>query len=253
MLRKIAHYFVLFAIALPAFAQGRGAPPPSPKASALQDVTGYWVSIVTEDWRFRMVTPAKGDYASIPVNNEGRKVADTWDPDKDTAAGEQCRSYGAPALMRIPGRIHITWQDDKTLKVETDAGTQTRLFHFNAAPPANEKPSLQGYSVASWDSPPVVRANGGAPGGAPEKIGSLKVVTTHLKPGYLRKNGVPYSAGATVNEYYTRTDEPDGTSWLIITTEVIDPTYLQLPFITSSNFRLQKDATGWMPTACEAK
>src|SRR5205823_9278524 len=156
---------------------------------------GYWVSIDTEDWRFRMVTPAKGDYASVPLNPEGRKVADTWDPAKDEAAGEQCRSYGAPAIMRVPGRVHITWPDENTIKVETDAGTQTRLFHFGATPPPNESASLQGYSVASCDGPPPGR---GACG--PMKAGSLKVVTTHLKPGYLRKNGVPYSANATVTE-----------------------------------------------------
>src|SRR6266566_4542292 len=90
----------------PALGQGRGGgpagPPPSPKDAAPMDLTGYWVSIVTEDWRYRMVTPAKGDYASVPLNPEGRKVADTWDPARDEAAGEQCRSYGAPNIMRVP-------------------------------------------------------------------------------------------------------------------------------------------------------
>src|SRR5437016_3357667 len=115
-------------------AQGRGRgetlPPQSPKEAAAVDLTGYWVSVVTEDWRFRMVTPPKGDYASVPLNPEGRKVADTWDPAKDEAAGEQCRSYGAAALMRVPGRVHITWENENTLRVDTDAGTQTRTFHF---------------------------------------------------------------------------------------------------------------------------
>src|SRR4051812_2068213 len=150
---------MLLAVPTGVFGQagGRGGPPPAPltpKANAPEDITGYWVSVVTEDWRFRMVTPAKGDYASVPLNAEGRKVADTWDPAKDEAAGEQCKSYGAPALMRVPGRVHVTWPDENTIKVETDAGTQTRLFHFNASAPANEPASLQGYSVASWDGPP---------------------------------------------------------------------------------------------------
>src|SRR5437762_3523851 len=127
---------------------GPPQPPPTPRAAAPIDLTGYWVSIVTEDWRFRMVTPAKGDYASVPLNPEGRKVADTWDPAKDEAAHEQCKSYGAPAIMRVPGRLHITWPDENTLKVETDAGTQTRIFHFGGKAPDNEAPSLQGYSVA---------------------------------------------------------------------------------------------------------
>src|SRR2546430_11618841 len=68
----------------------------------------------------------------FPYTTLFRSAADAWDPAKDEAAGEQCRSYGAPALMSVPGRLHITWQDDNTLKVETDAGTQTRLFHFRS-------------------------------------------------------------------------------------------------------------------------
>ena len=110
--------------------RGNPQPPRAPRAAAPIDLTGYWVSIVTQDWRWRMVTPAKGDYQGIPMTPEARKVADAWDPARDEAAGEQCRSYGAPALMSVPGRLHITWQDDTTLKVETDAGTQTRLLRF---------------------------------------------------------------------------------------------------------------------------
>ena len=69
----------------------------------------------------------------MPLTDEGKALADTWDPAADEAAGEQCRSYGAPALMSVPGRLHITWADDSTLKVETDAGTQTRLLRFGDA------------------------------------------------------------------------------------------------------------------------
>src|SRR6266852_2533716 len=111
-------------------AQQRGAqpgppqPPPTPRAAAPIDLTGYWVSIVTEDWRYRMVTPPKGDFASVPLNAAARAVADAWAPAKDTAAGNACKSYGAAAIMRVPGRLHISWQDDTTLKIETDAGNQ---------------------------------------------------------------------------------------------------------------------------------
>lgn len=236
------------------FAQaGRGGGPPqaplTPKAMAPEDLTGYWVPLITEDWRFRMVTPAKGDYASVPLNPAGRTAAMAWDPDKDIAAGEQCKSYGAPALLRVPGRAHITWQDDNTLKLEFDAGKQTRIFHFNAEAPANEPASLQGYSVASWDGPPPGR---GAPRG-PLRAGSLKVVTTHLKAGYLRKNGVPYSANTVLTEYYSRVKEDDGTSYLIVTTVVEDPMYLAQNFITSTHFRLEPNGSKWDPEACEAK
>src|ERR1051326_17048 len=93
-----------------------------PRAAAPVDFTGYWVSVVSEDWRWRMVTPARGDFASIPFNAEGRRIGLTWDPAKDEAAGEQCRAYGAAAIMRRPGRLHITWQDDTTLRIDTDEG-----------------------------------------------------------------------------------------------------------------------------------
>ncbi len=229
-----------------------GGPPPGPprpaKTIAPEDLTGYWVSVVTEDWRWRMVTPAKGDYASVPLNQAGRKAAGEWDPDKDTAAGEQCKAYGAAAIMRVPGRVHITWADDNTLKVETDAGTQTRMFHFGGKP-AGDAASWQGNSVANWDGlRPGPRGGGPAPAG-----GSLKVVTTGMKPGYLRKNGVPYSANTELTEYYDRTNEPNGESWLIVTTIVHDPANLTQDFVTSSNFKMEKDGSKWSPSPCEAK
>ena len=104
----------------------------TPRAAAPVDITGYWVSVVTEDWRYRMVMPAKGDYQGVPLTPAARKIADSWDPAKEAASGEPCKAYGAPAILRVPGRLHITWQDDQTLKLETDAGQQTRLFHFGA-------------------------------------------------------------------------------------------------------------------------
>jgi len=251
--------------------QGRGnasAPPVSPRAGARIDITGYWVSIVTEDWRFRMVTPPKGDYASVPLNPEGRKAADTWDPAKDEAAGLQCKSYGAANIMRVPGRFHITWQDDNTLKVETDAGNQTRLFHFGAAQAPSGQPDWQGFSVATWEGGPAGRGGRGGGGGGPAtetnpaggtagtpapRGGTLKVVTTHMRPGYLRKNGVPYSGNAAMTEYYDRTKEENGDSWLVVTTIVDDPQYLQQPFITSTHFKLEADGAKWSPAQCASR
>ena len=155
---------------------GRG-PAQSPKDGAPIDLTGYWVSIVTEDWRYRMVTPKKGDYASLPMTADARKVADAWDPAKDEAAGQQCKAYGAAGVMREPGRLHITWDNDNTLKLETDAGTQTRVFHFNGAAPAGSgDQGWQGYSAAQWELAPGGRGpNGPTP---QQRGGSLKVVTT---------------------------------------------------------------------------
>ena len=237
------------------WAQGRGGAPPAPvsaREGAAEDVTGYWVSLVTEDWRFRMVTPPKGDYASVPLNPEGRRVADTWDPAKDEAAGNQCKSYGAGALMRVPGRLHITWADDNNLKIETDAGTQTREFHFGQAQTPAGDVGWQGYSVANWE---YAGGGRGGRGGGPQqpRLGSLKVVTTHMRPGYLRKNGVPYSGNTVLTEYYTRTNEVNGDSYLIITTIVDDPQYLAQPFITSTHFKKEPDGAKWHPEPCTAR
>ncbi len=206
-------------------------------------MTGYWVSVVTEDWKFRMVTPPKGNSAGVPLNAAGRKIVDAWDPAKDEAAGNQCRSYGAAGLMRVPGRLHITWENDTTLRIDTDAGTQTRLFRFNGEPDA--PPSLQGFSRAEWEAATTGR-------GQP-KAGNLKVVTTHLLPGYLRKNGVPYSANTVLTEYYDRITAENGDEWLVVSTEVKDPDYLSSPFITSTHFKKQADAKGWSPEPCSAK
>jgi hypothetical protein len=258
---RIALFLIALSAAPMALAQppGRGgppAPPKSPREAAPVDLTGYWVSVVSEDWRWRMVTPIKGDFASIPLNAEGRRLGLTWDPAKDEAAGEACRSYGAAAIMRVPGRLHITWQDDRTLKIETDAGTQTRLLHFGAKPPANAKATWQGYSAAQWEQ--AVRGTGTPlPGLGATRQGtggrSLEVVTTQLRPGYLRKNGPPYSGDAVVSEYFDLSKERNGDTWFVVTTIVEDPTYLTEPFVTSTNFKKQADATGWDPQPCRAR
>jgi hypothetical protein len=243
-------------LTLCAFGQGRGQPPASPRAGAPVDFTGYWVSVVTEDWRWRMVTPIRGDFASIPLNAAGRKIGDAWDPAKDEAAGEQCRAYGAPAIMRIPGRLHITWENDNTLRIDTDQGTQTRLFHFDGDSAERKERTWQGYSVANWEKP--VRGIGTpAPGLGAVRQGaqgrSLEVVTTNLRPGYLRKNGAPYSENAVVREFYDLTNERNGDTWFVVTTVVEDPAYLTEPFVTSTNFRRQTDATGWKPVPCSSR
>src|SRR5438874_10930723 len=169
----IAAAALFLAVAWTVFAQGgrggagqRGTQ--TPKEAAPIDLTGYWVSIVTEDWRYRMVTPAKGDFASLPTNPAGTQAGQQWDPAKDEAAGEQCKSYGAAAIMRVPGRVHITWDNDTTLKIETDAGQQTRLFRFGESQPPAGPGTWQGNSVATWETP------GGRRGGPPAG-GSLKV------------------------------------------------------------------------------
>jgi hypothetical protein len=223
--------------------QGRGGGPPpqaaqSPRAAAPIDLAGYWVSIVNEDWRWRMVTPPKGDVASVPVSPEGRKIAESWDPATDGS----CLAYGAAGLMRMPTRLHITWENDTTLKIETDAGTQSRRLIFDKATPAPASKSLQGFSLAEWERGAPARGGGGPGGpgggrGGGPAFGSLKVITTSMSGGWLRKNGVPYSDQTTMTEYFDRFATPGGDQWMVITTAVTDPKYLNQEFVTSTHFR----------------
>ena len=235
-------------------AGGRGAspgPPPTAQTQAPIDLTGYWVSVVTEDWRWRMLTPAKGDYASVPLNAEGQRVAGLWDLEKDKADGNLCRAFGAAGLLRLPLRIHVTWQDANTLKLETDSGQQTRLFLFAPpAGPAGER-TWQGRSIARWFKQPQLEGLGFGGRGGSLAGGNLRVTTTNMRAGYLRKNGVPYSEEAVLNEYFNRHDEPNGDRWITVTRVVEDPKYLTMPFITSESFKKEADASKWKPTPCQ--
>jgi hypothetical protein len=211
-------------------------PPPSARAAAPIDLTGYWVAYVTEDWRFRMVVPPRGDYRGVPLNAKGRQVADSWDPMGDAAPVNQCKPYGAAAIMRVPGRLHITWQDDNTLRLDADAGTQTRLFRFNPVTAAAAR-SWQGESTARWDMPNR----------------ALTVTTKNLLSGYLRRNGVPYSENTKVTEYFDLAPTPGNGELLVATTVVDDPTYLTRRFIVSSHFKKERDGSKWSPIPCSAR
>jgi hypothetical protein len=247
----------------------------TPKAAAPIDLTGYWVAVVSEDWRHRMATPRKGDYESVPLNGSGRRAADAWNLEADNAANLQCKAFGVGGIMRQPGRLHVTWADDDTLRIEFDAGTQTRLLEFaSAAQPTGEK-TWQGFSRAEWQKPPSAGGGPGraqignntgpvAPGGGGRgqrggpplaaslgEGGALKVVTTNFRAGYLRKNGVPYGEAASITEYLTRLpDAPNGDVWLHVVTIVEDPEYLNEPFYTSTMFKREPNGQKWSPTPC---
>jgi hypothetical protein len=220
--------------------RGGGAAAQAPRDAAPIDLTGYWVSVVNEDWRWRMVTPPRGDYASVPLNAAARKVADGWDPSQDG----RCEAYGAAGLMRIPGRLHITWEGPAVLRIDTSAGQQTRRFLFDPAQKPAVTRSLQGHSAAEWERPGGGGRGGAAPGG------SLKVTTTSLSGGWLRKNGVPYSADTVLTEHFDRFAAPNGDEWLLVTTIVSDPTYLTQDFVTSTHFRKEPDGSRFEPVPC---
>ena len=221
-----------------------------------------------------MTTPQKGDigqgpnggFLPIPLNPEGRRVTLAWDPAKDEADGNQCKSYGAGNILNVPGRFHFTWADDNTLQLDVDAGMQTRLFHFAGSKPANLQPSWQGYSVAIWDGmPDFEKSHVGTPQGRGQltplsfgqgggsRGGNLKVTTTDLRAGYLRKNGVPYSGKAGLEEHFRIFTEPNGDIWLITTSLIDDPQYLTEPFLISRTFRKEPNGAKWSPSPCTAR
>jgi hypothetical protein len=197
-----------------------------------------------------MVTPAKGDYASVPLTNEGRRVADLWDPARDGA----CEAYGAGGIMRMPTRVRISWETDSVLKLETDAGVQTRRFVFGTAPRSVGPRTLQGFSRAEWQ---LIHANvlGAGPAGGvlvpgASVGGSLLVTTAGMRAGWLRRNGVPYSENAVITEDYDRFPSQDGAEWFVVTTVVDDPVYLNQTFVTSSHFRREANDAAWSPAPC---
>ena len=217
--------------------QAGGAAPRSARDRAPIDITGYWVSYVTENWRYRMVTPAKGEYRRIPASRAALPLINAWDPAADERAGNQCKSYGAGNIMSVPGRLHITWQDANTLRIETDAGMQTRLLRFSPGDRSSAR-GWQGDSTATWEP---------AAGG-----GSLRVVTSNLRAGYLRKNGVPYGEQATVTEHFDVAPFGDTGRLLLVTTIVDDPEYLTGPYVVSPHFKKEPDGSKWDPTPCSS-
>jgi hypothetical protein len=213
-----------------------------------------------------MVVPGKGEYNGIPINLPAKQFADAWSPAADTASGKQCEAYGAAVLMRNPERLHISWQDDSTLQVDTDAGMQTRLLHFSPTPP--QPASWQGDSQAQWVLPQAVgfgpppgaagrRGGGGArPGGPPgganaaPRWGTLHIMTSNMLAGLLRKNGVPYSDRTRLEEYWEAHQAPNAGDYLTITSMVSDPVYLRGTYYTDEIFKREADGSMWNPTPC---
>ena len=221
----------------------------------------------------RMIVPPRGDFQNLPLTQAAQDAANAMDLDQIAAAGLACQAYAAPTIMREPGRVQIAWEDADTLRIDTDAGEQTRLIHFvdQGVP---EEPSWQGHSVAEWEyaggfDPLRAIANDGRAGGGrggrggggrggggrggdvqTPMGGKLRVETTNLRAGLLRKNGVPFSANTEITEYYNLLTEPDGIDWFVVTTIVHDPENLLVDYITSTNFRREPDDSNWSPTPC---
>jgi hypothetical protein len=212
------------------------------------DLTGYWVSIVTEDWIERM----SPDSPPSGVGRGGRGVFGGDGPGPEPAAAkpaEPCRAYAAGGSLRVPGRLNITWADDNTLRIDMDAGKQTRLLHFNPASPPPAQKTLQGYSVAAWDVGARGRGGRGGPAApAAPTWGSLRVVTTNMTGGYLLSSRNSYSENAVLTEYFTR-HRSLGTEYFTVTAVIEDGQGPQR--ITSSTFKKEPDGSKFSPTGCD--
>jgi hypothetical protein len=225
----------------------------SARAQAPWDPTGYWVSLITLDWRFRMVVPGKGEYLGIPINLKAKEFADAWQPGPDEAAGKQCEAYGGANVVLVPERLRLGWQDDNALQVQTDAGMQSWLLHFGPAGNMADMPaSWQGYAAASWDLHAAPQGNPFGPAGpqAAPHYGTIDVQVSHLLPGLIRKNGVPYGSGASVTQYWEQHDGPAGAHYLTISQILSDPEYLVEPYYTTATFEKEASGSQWNPTPC---
>jgi hypothetical protein len=250
----------------PGRGQAAGPAAAGARAAAPVDLTGYWVSIVTEDWIERM-SPSSPPSGIIGGGRGGGgggggggrggggaapAVAPSTDP---------CRVYAAGGSMRVPGRLNVTWADDNTLKIDMDAGTQTRLLHFNAPQPSSLQKTLQGYSVATWDA--GARAGGfggggggggagrgqaGAPAAAPApRWGVLRVVTTNLSGGYLLSSRSHYSDNAVLTEQFMKHSD-FGVDYVTVTATVQDGAQNR---IVSSTFKKEPDGSRFAPSGCD--
>jgi hypothetical protein len=156
--------------------------------------------------------------------------------------------------MRLAARLNITWADDNTLKIDIDAGTQTRLLRFNAPPLADGTPkTLQGYSAAAWEAGGGGGRGGGGRGGggggaaAAPRWGSLNVTTTNMSGGYLLTSKTAYSENAVLTEYFTR-HSSFGNEYLTVTANLVDGGTTR---VVSSTFKKEPSGSKFSPTGCE--
>ena len=251
---------------------GQGAPAGAgARGAAPVDLTGYWVSLVTEDYIERMFPDSprsgvprggagggggRGGGAGGGAGGAGGGAGGGrgGGAPATAASTDPCRVYGAGGSMRLPGRLNITWADDNTLKIDMDSGKQTRLLHFGVTQPPSAEKTLQGYSIATWEAAAGGRGGGGrggggggAPAAAATRWGSLNVMTTNMSGGYLLTSRSAYSENATLTEYFIRHSD-FGTDYLSVVAIINDPAGNHT---TSSTFKKEPDGTRFNPTGCD--
>jgi hypothetical protein len=191
-------------------------------ATAQIDFSGEWSPRFHEDQPERVPGPELGDYLGLPINDAARMRAQTWDASVQTLPEWQCRPHSADYIWRGPSPLRISKEVDPVTR-------QITAFHAEwlrsvdnpiyldgrAQPPEYQAHTWGGFATGKWEGD------------------MLTVTVTHLKEGYIRRNGVPRSDLATVTEHWMRHG-----NYLTIVTIVNDPVYLTEPFIRSTDYEL---------------
>lgn len=186
------------------------------------DFSGEWAPRMYEDQPERVPGPELGDYLGIPINDAARMRAETWDASIQTLPEWQCRPHSADYIWRGPSNLRI-WKEVDPVSREITAFHAEWLRSVDRAifldgrphPPEGALHTWAGYSTAKWDGD------------------ILTITTTHLKEGYLRRNGLPRSDQATLTEHWIRNGD-----FLTVVTIVHDPVYLTEPFIRTTDYEL---------------
>ncbi len=211
--------FLLFLLlALPALAQ--------------MDLSGEYSPRVHEDQPERIPGPALGDYLGLPISDAGRAYAEAWDASRMTLQEHQCMVHVSPYIFRGPGPVRI-WQerDPETqnvvaIKVYHGTYQQTRSIWMDGRPHPSEdaRHTWMGFSTGQWQGD------------------ILTVYTTHIKQGWVRRNGAPQSDRGTMMEHYIRHGNV-----LTHMSVLTDPIYLTEPLVKTDNFVLDDHfAVNWI-------
>jgi len=195
-------------------------------AFAQRDLSGNWAALYHEDQPHRIPGPDLGDYTGLPLNDAGRLKADSWDASILTLREHQAKPHPSTYSLRGPANIRITRQLDPvtqdTIAYELFGtfGQATRMIWLDGRshPPGYAAHTWAGFSTGRWDG------------------NALEVVTSHLKAGWIQRNGAAHSDQATMTERFIRHG-----NYLTVVTVVDDPIYLEEPFIRSTNWILNPD------------
>ena len=234
---KSVHVLAALGVVL-AYASVGGQAPPAPTAASSPgfDLSGYWTAAMHEDALERGAGPELGDYGGFPINEAARLFALSYDASRVTLRHHQCDGYVAPYSVRSIGNARA-WEerDPHTQRLiaihwynQTFEGHRTIWMDGRPHPPEYAPHTWQGFSTGKWDGD------------------MLTVTTTHLKIGWIRRNGIPRSDKAVLTEHWIRHGDT-----LTLVSIINDPAYLTEPFIRTTNW-VEDPRQAIAPYPCEA-